>query len=52
MMLWALKTLGREAESVREPRASHEMNGSGEPKQRLDSLVRDEEIIRRFVGEN
>lgn len=52
MMLRALKALGREAESVRYPRASHELSRSGEPKQRLDSLVRYEEFFRRFIGEN
>jgi dipeptidyl aminopeptidase/acylaminoacyl peptidase len=52
MMLRALKQLGREVESVRYPRASHEMSRSGEPKQRLDSLVRYEEFFRRYIGEN
>jgi dipeptidyl aminopeptidase/acylaminoacyl peptidase len=52
MMLRALKALGREAESVRYPRANHEMSRSGEPKQRLDSLVRYEEFFRRYIGDN
>ena len=52
MLLRALKQLGREVESVRYPRASHEMSRSGEPKQRLDSLVRYEEFFRRYIGEN
>jgi dipeptidyl aminopeptidase/acylaminoacyl peptidase len=52
MMLRALKARGREAESVRYPRASHELSRSGEPKQRIDSLVRYEEFFRRFIGEN
>ena len=52
MLLKSLKFLGRDVESVRYPRATHEMSRSGEPKQRLDSLVRYEEFFRRYVGEN
>jgi dipeptidyl aminopeptidase/acylaminoacyl peptidase len=52
MLLKSLKLLGRDVESVRYPRATHEMSRSGEPKQRLDSLVRYEEFFRRYVGEN
>ncbi|MSU23995.1 MAG: S9 family peptidase [Opitutus sp.] len=52
MLLRSLKVLGRDVEEVRYPRASHEMSRSGEPKQRLDSLVRYEEFFRRYIGEN
>lgn len=52
MLLRSLKALGRDVESVRYPRASHEMSRSGEPRQRLDSLVRYEEFFRRYIGEN
>lgn len=52
MLLRSLKQLGRDVESVRYPRATHEMSRSGEPKQRLDSLVRYEEFFRRYIGEN
>ena len=52
MMFKALKVLGRDVEEVRYPRATHEMSRSGEPKQRLDSLVRYEEFFRRYIGEN
>ncbi|HLP24495.1 MAG TPA: S9 family peptidase, partial [Acidobacteriota bacterium] len=52
MLLKSLKVLGRDVESVRYPRATHEMSRSGEPKQRLDSLVRYEEFFRRYIGEN
>ncbi len=52
MLLKSLKVLGRDVESVRYPRATHEMSRSGEPKQRLDSLVRYEEFFRRYLGEN
>ncbi len=52
MLLKSLKVLDRAVESVRYPRATHEMSRSGEPKQRLDSLVRYEEFFRRYLGEN
>jgi dipeptidyl aminopeptidase/acylaminoacyl peptidase len=48
----SLKQLGREVEYVRYPRATHELSRSGEPKQRLDTLVRYEEFFRRYVGQN
>lgn len=48
----SLKQLGRDVEYVRYPRATHELSRSGEPKQRLDTLVRYEEFFRRYVGEN
>ncbi len=50
MLLRSLKVMGRDVESVRYPRASHEMSRAGEPKQRLDSLVRYEEFFRRYLG--
>lgn len=52
MLYKALKQLGREVEYVRYPRATHELSRSGEPKQRLDRLVRFEEFFRRYIGEN
>jgi dipeptidyl aminopeptidase/acylaminoacyl peptidase len=52
MLFRSLKVLGRPVEEVRYPRASHELSRSGEPKQRLDSLVRYDEFFRRFIGEN
>lgn len=52
MLFKSLKVLGRDVEEVRYPRATHEMSRSGEPKQRLDSLVRYEEFFRRYIGEN
>ena len=45
-----LKHLGRPVEYVRYPRASHEMSRSGEPRHRLDSLVRYEEFFRRHLA--
>ncbi len=47
----SLKQLGRPVEYARYPRANHELSRSGEPKQRLDALVRYEEFFRRYVGE-
>jgi dipeptidyl aminopeptidase/acylaminoacyl peptidase len=52
MLFRSLKVLGRPVEEVRYPRASHELSRTGEPKQRLDSLVRYDEFFRRFIGEN
>ncbi len=52
MLYKSLKQLGRPVEYVRYPRATHELSRSGEPKQRLDTLVRYEEFFRRFIGEN
>jgi dipeptidyl aminopeptidase/acylaminoacyl peptidase len=48
----SLKQLDRPVEYVRYPRATHELSRSGEPKQRLDTLLRYEEFFRRFIGEN
>ena len=52
MLYKALKQLGREVEYVRYPRATHELSRSGEPKQRLDRLVRFEEFFRHYIGDN
>jgi dipeptidyl aminopeptidase/acylaminoacyl peptidase len=48
----SLKQLGRDVEYVRYPRATHELSRSGEPKQRLDTLVRYEEFFRRYIGDH
>jgi dipeptidyl aminopeptidase/acylaminoacyl peptidase len=48
----SLKQLGRDVEYVRYPRATHELSRSGEPRQRLDTLVRYEEFFRRYLGGN
>jgi dipeptidyl aminopeptidase/acylaminoacyl peptidase len=52
MMLRSLKQLGRDVEEARYPRATHELSRSGEPRQRLDTLVRYEEFFRRYIGPN
>ncbi len=48
----SLQQLGRPVEYVRYPHATHELSRSGEPRQRLDRLVRFEEFFRRYIGEN
>ncbi|MEI6105938.1 MAG: S9 family peptidase [Opitutae bacterium] len=48
----SLKQLGRPVEYARYPHATHELSRSGEPKQRLDRLVRFDEFFRRYIGEN
>ena len=50
MLYKALKVLGRPVEYVRYPHATHELSRSGDPKQRLDTMVRYEEFFRRYVG--
>ena len=52
MLYKSLKQLDRPVEYARYPRATHELSRSGEPKQRLDRLVRFEEFFRRYIGEN
>ncbi|MDB6166477.1 MAG: peptidase prolyl oligopeptidase active site domain protein, partial [Lacunisphaera sp.] len=52
MLYKSLKQLGRPVEYARYPKATHELSRSGEPRQRLDRLVRFEEFFRRYIGEN
>ncbi|HRE05925.1 MAG TPA: S9 family peptidase [Opitutaceae bacterium] len=49
MLYQSLKVLERPVEYTRYPRATHEMSRTGEPRQRLDSLVRYEEFFRRHL---
>ncbi len=49
MLYQSLKVLERPVEYARYPRATHEMSRTGEPRQRLDSLVRYEEFFRRHL---
>jgi dipeptidyl aminopeptidase/acylaminoacyl peptidase len=51
MLYKALKVLGRPVEYVRYPRATHELSRTGDPKQRVDTMVRYEEFFRRYIGE-
>lgn len=52
MLYHALKVLNRPVEYARYPGGTHELSRSGEPRQRLDRLVRFDEFFRRFIGEN
>ena len=47
----SLKVLERPVEYVRYPKASHELSRSGDPKQRMDRLLRIYEFMERYVGE-
>ncbi|HET6568225.1 MAG TPA: S9 family peptidase [Rhodothermales bacterium] len=49
MLYKSLKVLNRPVEYVRYPNASHELTRSGDPKQRLDHLLRTYEFIARYV---
>lgn len=49
MLYKSLKALGKNVEYVRYPDAGHELSRSGNPKQRLDRLLRIYEFMERFV---
>lgn len=46
----SLKILGKEVEYVRMPGATHEMSRSGNPRQRIDRILRIYEFFERYVG--
>ncbi len=46
----SLKVLGRPVEYVRYPKAGHNLSRSGDPKQRMDRLLRIYEFMERYVG--
>jgi dipeptidyl aminopeptidase/acylaminoacyl peptidase len=50
MLYKSLKVLGAPVEYVRYPGASHEQSRSGDPRQRIDRLVRMDEFFQRFIG--
>lgn len=50
MLYKSLKVLGSPVEYVRYPGASHELSRTGDPKQRIDRLVRLDEFFQRFIG--
>jgi len=52
MLYKSLKVLGQPVEYVRYPHATHELSRSGDPRQRLDRIVRFDEFFRRYLGEN
>lgn len=45
----SLKIQGKPVEYVRYPRASHEMSRTGEPKQRIDRMLRMAEFFERYI---
>ncbi len=50
MLFRALKQLNRPVEYVRYPGAGHELTRSGEPKQRMDHMLRIIEFFERYKG--
>ena len=50
MMYRALKELNRPVEYVRYPGAGHDLSRTGDPKQRMDRLLRIVEFFERFAG--
>ncbi|MBW3572376.1 MAG: S9 family peptidase [Gemmatimonadetes bacterium] len=48
-MYRALKVLGREVEFVRYPREGHELTRSGEPRHRVDHMLRTLEFFERYI---
>ena len=47
----SLKALERPVEYVRYPKASHNLSRTGDPRQRIDRLLRIYEFMERYVGE-
>lgn len=50
MLYKSMKVLGCPVEYARYPGASHELSRSGDPRQRIDRLVRLDEFFQRFIG--
>jgi len=48
----SLKALERPVEYVRYPNASHDLSRSGNPKQRIDRLLRIWEFMERYIGDS
>ncbi len=46
----SLKILGKDVEYVRMPGATHELSRSGDPRQRIDRILRIYEFFERYVG--
>ena len=46
----SLKVLGRPVEYVRYPDAGHDLSRTGNPKQRIDRLLRIWEFMERYAG--
>lgn len=47
----SLKILGRDVEYVRMPGGTHELSRSGNPRQRIDRILRIYEFFERYVGD-
>jgi dipeptidyl aminopeptidase/acylaminoacyl peptidase len=50
MLYKSLKVLNMPVEYVRYPGASHNVNRFGDPKQRIDRLIRLDEFFQRYIG--
>ena len=50
MMYKSLKILGKEVEYVRMPGATHELSRTGNPRQRIDRMLRIYEFFERYVS--
>ncbi|MFN4145062.1 MAG: S9 family peptidase [Runella sp.] len=50
MLYKSLKIMGKDVEYVRMPGATHELSRSGNPRQRIDRILRIYEFFERYVG--
>ena len=50
MLYRSLKVLGRPVEYVRHPGATHEITRSGDPRQRIDQMLRTWEFFQRWIA--
>ncbi|WP_234735911.1 S9 family peptidase [Tellurirhabdus bombi] len=50
MMYKSLKILGRDVEYVRMPGGTHELSRTGNPRQRIDRMLRIYEFFERYIG--
>ncbi|MFQ5568506.1 MAG: prolyl oligopeptidase family serine peptidase [Rhodothermales bacterium] len=48
----SLKALNRPVEYIRYPGAAHDLSRSGDPKQRIDRLLRIYEFMERYIGDD
>jgi dipeptidyl aminopeptidase/acylaminoacyl peptidase len=51
MLYRSLKVLGRPVEYVRHPGATHEITRSGDPRQRIDQMLRTYEFFQRWIAQ-
>lgn len=50
MMYKSMKLMGKEVEYVRMPGGTHELSRSGNPRQRIDRILRIYEFFERYIG--